>query len=709
MKSRRPSVPFFARRGDVASAPDGLPLDSIPVAASAYILRVTKPIWTPDSSQVAHANVTRFIRDAVNPLGGDASDVHDSRALYAWSIAEPRHFWPAVWRFCGIMAEDLGGREWDEVLVGAGRVTPPDPDLGPRWFTGARLNFAENLLRRRDDAEALVLWTEEGRGRTLSFAELARDVARFAALLRAEGVVAGDRVAGFLPNIPEAVVAMLATASIGALWSSCSPDFGVSGVLDRFGQIAPRVLVTADGYRYSGKTHDCLARVREFVASLPSVSRVVVVPHLAGGAARGAPEVPRATWWPDVLEAHANETAPTFTRLPFDHPLYVMYSSGTTGLPKCMVHGAGGTLIQHLKELVLHTDLRAGDRIMYFTTTGWMMWNWLVSSLAVGATVVLYDGAPMRDGRPVLWDVVSRERLNVFGTSAKWLALSEKAGSQPRRTHDLAALRAILSTGSPLAESSFDYVYGEVKDDVRLSSISGGTDIISCFALGDPTLPVYRGEIQTRGFGMRVEIFDEDGKSTVGQPGELVCTAPFPSMPVYFWNDPDGAKYRSAYFESYPGVWRHGDWAEITAHGGVVIYGRSDATLNPGGVRIGTAEIYRQVEQLPEVMESLVIGQHVPGSDGLEERVVLFVRLQPGVALDDALRDRIRSHIRKHATPHHVPARIVKVADIPRTISGKITELAVRDVVHGRPVRNVDALANPEALLLFRDLPELAT
>jgi acetoacetyl-CoA synthetase len=460
----------------------------------------------------------------------------------------------------------------------------------------------------------------------------------------------------------------------------------------------------ADGYRYAGKAIDSMDRVREVVGALPSVARVVVVPHLARVPESAVPSgIRAAAWWDDALAAGRGAEL-RFARLPFDHPLYVMYSSGTTGLPKCMVHGAGGTLLQHLKELVLHTDLRRSDRIFYFTTTGWMMWNWLVSSLAVGATVVLYDGAPLLRARPVLWDLVATEGVSIFGTSAKWIALTEKEGIRPRETHDLQALRAILSTGSPLAEPGYDYVYAAVKEDVRLSSISGGTDIVSCFALGDPTAPVYRGELQTRGYGMRVEVFDDDGRPLVGTPGELVCTAPFPSMPVRFWNDPDGSKYRAAYFDLFPGVWRHGDWAELTARGGLVIYGRSDATLNPGGIRIGTAEIYRQVEQLPEVVESVVIGQRMEGAD---ERVVLFVRLGAGVTLDDALRERIRARIRAHATPHHVPKKILQVADIPRTISGKITELAVRDVVHGRAVKNVDALANPEALALFRDLVEL--
>jgi acetoacetyl-CoA synthetase len=663
------------------------------------------PLWIPSEASIDSANVTRFIREAVRPLGGPASRVADSFGLYDWSVAEPERFWPALWRFAGVVADERTGLPaWDAVLEHGERMAPPDPVLGPRWFRGARLNFAENLLRRRDDADALVLWTERGPGRRLSFADLARDVAAFAGFLRRAGVGQGDRVAGFVPNFPEAVIAMLATASLGALWSSCSPDFGAGGVLDRFGQIAPKVLLTADGYLYAGKRIDCLERVKQFLPSLASVERVVVVPHLPAEAAPpGHSDLPNAVTWRDALDGTRGEPL-QFTRLPFDHPLYIMYSSGTTGLPKCMVHGAGGTLIQHLKEHVLHADLSAGQRIFYFTTCGWMMWNWLVSALAVGATLVLYDGAPLLRDRPIMWDLVSRERLSVFGTSAKWLALAEKEGVVPGPEHDLSALKTILSTGSPLGPASFDFVYDRVSRDVCLSSISGGTDIISCFAAGDRTRPVYRGEIQTRGYGMKVEVFDEAGHPVRGRPGELVCTAPFPSMPVAFWNDADGSKYRSAYFDFYPNVWRHGDWAELTPHDGMIIQGRSDATLNPGGVRIGTAEIYRQVEQLPEIVESLVIGQEVEPGD---VRIVLFVRLRPGLQVDDALRERIRQVIRQGASPHHVPKRIVQVADIPRTISGKITELAVRDVVHGRQPKNVDALANPEALLLYRDLEEL--
>lgn len=660
---------------------------------------MSAPIWTPRPERIARANLTAFIERIRQTRPRGSERVHDYPSLYDWSVALPDAFWPEVWDFCGVVAAPRDGRRpWDEVVVGLDRMAPPDPSRGPRWFAGARLNFAENLLRYDDDRAAIVSWNERGPQRGLTFRELRREVAAATAALRALGIAPGDRVAGFLPNIPETIVAMLATASLGAIWSSCSPDFGANGVVDRFGQIRPRVLFCADGYRYAGKEIDSLSRVREVTALIPGIERVVVVPYLR--------QEPDLSWggvaWRDFVSPHA-AAEPTFERFAFDHPLYIMYSSGTTGLPKCMVHGAGGTLLQHLKELVLHTDLTRDDRIFYFTTCGWMMWNWMVSSLAAGATVVLFDGAPLVPP-PILWDMAAAERVTVFGTSAKYLALAEKEGLVPGKSHDLRALRAILSTGSPLAGHSFDYVYGTVKRDLHLASISGGTDIISCFALGNPIGPVWRGELQTRGLGMAVEVYDERGTPVREQDGELVCTRPFPSMPVAFWNDPGGEKYRAAYFERYPGVWRHGDWARLTGHDGLVILGRSDATLNPGGVRIGTAEIYRQVEQLPEVLESLVVGQEWQG----DVRIVLFVRLREGVTLDEPLRERIRRRIREQASPHHVPRKIIQVADIPRTISGKITELAVREVIHGRPAGNADALANPASLDLFRGLEELA-
>jgi acetoacetyl-CoA synthetase len=662
-----------------------------------------RPLWEPSSDQRQRANLTRFIADVARS-GGSAAAVRDFASLYRWSVAEPEAFWVAVWRFTGIVSASRPGREpWDNVLVGGDRVAPPDPERGPRWFVGAQLNFAENLLRFADDHPAIAFWNEQGKQRTLSYAELTNRMARIAASLSAVGVQRGDRVAGFMPNIPETVIAMLAATSIGAIWSSCSPDFGVNGVLDRFGQIEPKVLFTAASYRYGGKEIDCIERVRDIVDRIPGIERVVVAPYLS--APPRIDSIRGAVAWDNFIARDVHELR--YSRLPFDHPVYVMYSSGTTGLPKCMVHGAGGTLIQHLKEHVLHGDLTRDDRVFYFTTCGWMMWNWLVSSLAVGCTVVLYDGAPLLRRRPILWDMAADERITVFGTSAKYLALAEKEGLRPRETHDLSSLTSILSTGSPLSPQSFDYVYEAVKPDVRLSSISGGTDLISCFALGNPVAPVYRGELQSRGLGMAVEVFDDNGTPVRGRAGELVCTKPFPSMPVSFWNDPDGSKYRAAYFETFPNAWRHGDWAELTPRDGMIIYGRSDATLNPGGVRIGTAEIYRQVEQLPEIVESIVVGQEMTTGFGVDVRIVLFVRLREGLVLDEALRDRIRERIRENASPHHVPRRIIQVADIPRTISGKITEIAVRDVIHGRPVSNVDALANPRALELFRDLQEL--
>lgn len=612
----------------------------------------------------------------------------DYRHLHRWSIEQPEAFWPAIADFCGIEF----ARPADRVLQQPGDMTTAS------WFPGSELNFAAHLLRGAGGRPAVVFCGENGARRELSLDELRKAAGGIAAALRREGVRKGDRVAAFLPNCPEAVAAMLATASIGAIWSSCSPDFGVSGVVDRFGQIEPKVLFCADGYFYNGKRLDSLRSVAGVLERITAVRRTVIVPFT--GDTVDASRVPGAVLWDDFAEADA---AFDFVSLPFDHPLYIMYSSGTTGVPKCIVHGAGGTLIQHLKEHQLHTGIGPGDRVFYFTTCGWMMWNWLASTLASGATLILYDGAPfVGDGR-VLWRIAARERMTVFGTSAKYLSALEKAGVRPKDEFDLSALRTILSTGSPLAPASFDYVYAGIADDVQLSSITGGTDIISCFAGGNPMLPVRRGEIQCLGLGMAVEIYDDEGRSLVGESGELVCTKAFPSMPVGFWNDPNHAKYHAAYFERFPGVWAHGDYAEITDSGGVIMHGRSDAVLNPGGVRIGTAEIYRQVEKLGEVLESIAIGQDWED----DVRVVLFVVLREGVRLDDALEAKIRKMIRDNTTPRHVPAKIVAVPDIPRTISGKIVELAVRAIVHGKPVKNTDALANPRALDHFRDLPEL--
>jgi len=646
---------------------------------------VSEPLWHPTPEQVEAAAMTAFRRRVEAETG---AVLPGTAALQRWSVEEPAAFWGLVWRFCDVRGDGPG----PALDPGAGGMRDA------RWFPEARLNFAENLLRRRDDTPALVFRGEDRVERRLTWAELARDVARCAAALRAEGVEPGDRVAGLLPNQPETVVAMLAAASVGAVWSSCSPDFGPRGVLDRFGQIEPAVLFAGCAYHYGGRRFDTLGRAAELREALPSLRAVVAVPY---------DEAPPAL--PDGVRGLADWLAPhdgaepAFARLPFDHPLYVLFSSGTTGPPKCIVHGAGGTLLQHLKEHRLHTDLRPGDRLFYFTTCGWMMWNWLASGLASEATLCLYDGAPTHPHAGALFEWAEREEIDVFGTSARFLDAVAKSGYRPRERCDLSRVRAILSTGSPLAPEGFDFVHEHVAPHARLSSISGGTDIVSCFVLGSPVDPVWRGEIQMPGLGMAVDVYDEAGHPVRERKGELVCTRPFPSMPLRFWNDPDGARYRAAYFERFPGVWCHGDFAEWTAHGGMVIHGRSDAVLNPGGVRIGTAEIYRQVEQLPEVLESLVVAQDWQG----DQRIVLFVRLREGATLDDALRERIRDQVRRGASPRHVPARVVEVPDVPRTRSGKIVELAVREVVHGRPVKNVEALANPEALEHFAGREEL--
>lgn len=647
-------------------------------------------LWQPGPERVQAANVTCFMQAVSSRIG---KPVVDYESLWQWSVDQPADFWSLLWDFCGVIGEK------GQTVLQDGDKMP-----GARWFPEARLNYAENLLRFSGPEDGLVFWGEDKVKRRLSRDKLRAEVSRFQQFLKDAGVQPGDRVAGYLPNLPETLVAMLAAASLGAIWSSASPDFGVQGVLDRFGQISPKVLVCVDGYWYNGKAVDCLVKNAEAVAQLPSLEKVVVVPYLEQAPNIGV--IAKAQTWGEALAPYP-AAAPTFTRLPFSHPLFIMYSSGTTGVPKCIVHCHGGAILQHLKEHQLQSDVKPGDRVFYFTTCGWMMWNWLVSGLASGATLLLYDGSPFADQGKVLFDYADAEGMTHFGTSAKFIDAAAKMGLKPRESHRLAALRAIFSTGSPLSPEGFDYVYRDIKSEVQLASISGGTDIISCFVLGSPVLPVYRGEIQCRGLGMAVEVFDDDGSPVRGQKGELVCTKPFPVMPVGFWNDPDGAKYHAAYFERFPNIWCHGDFAELTAHNGMIIYGRSDATLNPGGVRIGTAEIYRQVEQLDEVVEALVIGQDWPPGKYDDVRVVLFVKLREGLILDEALTARIKDQIRRNTTPRHVPAKVVQIQDIPRTKSGKIVELAVRNVVHGRPVKNVEALANPEALEQFREREEL--
>lgn len=639
-----------------------------------------KKMWQPSQSSINNSQMMHFINKVNNQHGLALAKYND---LYHWSIEHKNLFWQDVWQFCGIKAS----KQPEKVFI------PGESMWESSWCPGARLNFAENLLQRRDNKIAVISNNEKQERRTLTFAELYKAVAKVAAYFKSIGLEKNHRVASVLPNIPETIISMLATTSMGAIWSSCSPDFGIEGLLDRFQQIKPSILVICDGYYYHGQFFSCEEKIKWLQAKIPSLKKIILVKNAGTNISMMGPDFNRILSGPDVTL--------NFAQLPFDHPVYIMYSSGTTGLPKCIVHGAGGTLLQHLKELVLHTDLTANDIIFYYTTAGWMMWNWYVSSLAVGATVIQYDGAPLYPTSSCLPDFIEKENITIFGTSAKYLSALEKNNFKVE--NGLTVLRTILSTGSPLVPKNFDYVYNHIKSEVCLSSISGGTDIISCFALGNPILPVYRGELQCIGLGMNVEIYNEQGESVINQKGELVCTDSFPSMPVYFWHDKNGEKYHQAYFSKYKGVWAHGDFAEITDRSTMIIYGRSDATLNPGGVRIGTAEIYRQVEKFSEITDMLAVSQEWED----DSRVILFVILKQDCQLTEDLQSRIKLMIRNNSSPRHVPAKIIAVPDIPRTLSGKTMELAVREIIHGKPIKNISAIANPESLDYFRDLAVL--
>ena len=650
------------------------------------------PIWSPSPQAIESAQMTQFARGIARKYH---LEDHSYPAFYQWTVDHPEEFWTEIWDFCGVIAS----RKGSTVLVDGDRMP------GAKWYPDARLNLAENLLKRGDQGDAFVFWDERGFQRRVSYSSLTSDVSRAQQALKQLGLRPGDRAAAFIPNMPETGMLALAALADGIVWSSCSPDFGTSGVLDRFSQIEPKILFVADGYRYAGREYDVLERVAEIAEGLPSLRKIVVVPQLR--ARPDISDIPKAV----LLDEWLRKFSPRdieYAQLPFEHPAYILFSSGTTGTPKCIVHGAGGSLLQALKMCKLQFDLRPGDRMFYFCTTNWVVWNLLFHALCAEATVMLYDGSPFERGGQILFDYAEEERISHFGTSAKFIDSLEKRGLAPIETHKLPAMRMILSTGSPLVAESYDYVYSKVKKDVCLSSISGGTDIMAAFADANPILPVYRGEIQCRSLGMAVEVYDEQGKSIVGQKGELVCTKPVPSMPLGFWNDRGGEKYHAAYYDKYPNVWTHGDWCELTERGTMIVYGRSDATLNPGGVRIGTSEIYRQVEKIDEVEESVAIGQLWPPDNPTDTRVVLFVRLRPGFVLDEKTTEKIKTRIRENTTPRHVPEKIVQVADIPRTKNGKVVELAVKAAVNGMPDGNTDALANPEALDLFRNISALA-
>ncbi len=683
------------------------------IATDSLAKALAKPIWQPTLEQLSATNMHDFMQQAAELAASQIPkfEITDYQQLHQWSIEQPELFWSLIWQYANLipaLEQPIDNQAQLQSIL-----KPADKFWQAAWFSKTEMNFAENLLQRRDDATALIACGEpqfnHGQERQLSYQQLYLQVAKLAQSFKEMGVKQGDRVAAFMPNTLETVVAMLATTSLGAIWSSCSPDFGLQGVIDRFGQIEPKVLLTTDGYFYAGKELDSLAKVAQIAQKMTSLEQLIIIPHCqldhipTESFDQLKAAVPNITIssWQQVLSNDCTNIE--FNRLPFDHPLYIMYSSGTTGVPKCIIHSAGGTLIQHAKELSLHTDVKKEDVIFYYSTCGWMMWNWLVSSLSIGATVVLYDGSPFFPSGHCLWEMAEKHKVSIFGTSAKYLAALEKAQIQPAKQYDLSPLKAVLSTGSPLAHEGFDFVYRDIKADVCLSSISGGTDIISCFALGNPILPVYRGELQCAGLGMAVNIYDDNAQPIKEQKGELVCTQPFPSCPIGFWQDDKQEKFYHAYFDRFNNIWAHGDYGEITPHNGLIIHGRSDAVLNPGGVRIGTAEIYRQVEQLDEVIESIAIGQQWQD----DVRIILFVILQPELILSDELASKIKTHIRSHTTPRHVPAKVIQVTDIPRTISGKIVELAVRKVVHGEAVKNTDALKNPEALSLFKNLPEL--